>query len=156
MILQYVARKSDRGNTHVAITPCGDMNNEFPLWDDGRDEEFAALLHDHSSPCLPYNISKHWSCVKYYTREDIAARDKSLYGFQPGEVGNKQQTNNFIIIWFETLIDWLFQTHERRTYQTYDTSYTAQIAKVPKVTPDGAGYQKMTMTNKMKELLLEW
>jgi hypothetical protein len=159
LILEYISRmnRASSSSTHVAITPCGDMDNDFPLWDEGRDEEFASLIDDHTAPCLPANNSKYWSCVKYYTREEVLARDKSLYGFQPGEVSDSYSHSS---PWYASLTDWFFgwfwQTAPRRTYQVHDGSYTAQIAKVPKVTPGGAGYQKMRMTNTLKDLLLEW
>ena len=40
----------------MRITPCGGLGDgQVPLWDDGRDEEFMNLTHDHGNcrhPCL--------------------------------------------------------------------------------------------------------
>jgi len=134
LLMEYTARKSGRMSFDtgeaVVISGCGDHKDDFPLWDAGRDKEFEALSHDHAAPCV--GPSKAWSCVKYYSRVEHDARNRSLYGFAPGEVPPKRQG------------------------VTFDTSYTAQIGKVPKITPLGAGYHKMTMTAKLKELLTEW
>ena len=60
-----MAKKSyDSADVMVKVSPCGNLETDIPLWDKGRDEEFAALAHDHSRPCLPANKSKDWSCVK--------------------------------------------------------------------------------------------
>ena len=102
------------------------------MWDSGRDEEFEALVHDHSTPCDPSGASELWSCVNYLSRSMVAARNRSLYGFQPGEVS------------------------QGRLHDTFDKTYTSQIPKIPKITPAGAGYLHMTMTDKLKEITMEW
>mmetsp|Transcript_30342 Transcript_30342/g.68027 ORF Transcript_30342/g.68027 Transcript_30342/m.68027 type:complete len:465 (+) Transcript_30342:40-1434(+) len=135
LIMEYKAWAHSGGRKTVYIKPCGKHTDaDYPLWDEGRAAEFEALAHDHDAPCLPANpaMSANWSCVKYWTREDAHFRNRSLYGFQPGEVA------------------------KYREYQTFDTSYTAQIGKIPKITPVGAGYLKMSMSSGLKELLLEW
>mmetsp|Transcript_43438 Transcript_43438/g.87823 ORF Transcript_43438/g.87823 Transcript_43438/m.87823 type:complete len:388 (-) Transcript_43438:150-1313(-) len=122
----------DSTDAMAKISPCGNLRADVPLWGEGREQEFEALAQSHSNPCLPANRSKLWSCVKYYSREDVRSRNASLYGFQPGETG----------------------TH--RLHNTFDKSYTSQISKIPKLTPRGPGFLKMGMTEKLKALLLEW
>lgn len=60
------------------------------------------------------------------------ARNKSLYGFQSGEVS------------------------EHRVHTTYDAGYVGHIPKMPKIVPGGAGYMKMSMTQRLKDILLDW
>jgi len=60
------------------------------------------------------------------SREEVALRNRSAYGFQEGEVS------------------------PNRVYNTFDKTYTSQIGKIPKITPLGAGYLKMTMTDTLK------
>jgi len=67
-----------------------------------------------------------------HSREEVALRNRSAYGFQEGEVSPS------------------------RVYNTFDKSYTSQIGKIPKITPLGAGYLKMTMTDTLKVQERRW
>lgn len=48
------------------------------------------------------------------------------------------------------------QVKSRRLYDTFDKTYTAQIPQIPMVTEGGAGYLKMGMTKRLKDLLSEF
>ena len=137
--------------------------DDFPLWDVGRDKEFEALVHDHATPCFPSDTSKAWSCVRYLSRSMISSRNRSLYGFQPGEVMMHVCYRISTIMASKNAREFSFwsyllfaQVAENRLYDTFDKTYTAQIPKIPKITPSGAGYLHMTMTDKLKEISMEW
>lgn len=48
------------------------------------------------------------------------------------------------------------QVSQSRLFDTFDKTYTSQIPKIPKITPAGAGYLHMTMTQKLKDITMEW
>lgn len=48
------------------------------------------------------------------------------------------------------------QVSGKRLYDTFDKTYTSQIPMIPKVTPSGNGYQIMNMTDRLRDLLLDF
>ena len=52
------------------------------------DEVYAKLVHPKSQACEGENTAD-WSCVRHITKEMLAARDKTEFGFQVGEGKNK-------------------------------------------------------------------
>jgi hypothetical protein len=88
------------------------------------------MLPLYSIPTFSFSHSLFHRAGNFYlstnSREEVALRNRSAYGFQEGEVS------------------------PNRVYNTFDKTYTSQIGKIPKITPLGAGYLKMTMTDTLK------
>lgn len=120
-----VASRIDR----VYVEACGDLEAIKSREPSIRDAEFTSLMHDHSAPCL--GPSREWSCVRYLTADDLAARDPEEYGILPNE------------------------TSPNRAYITVDDTYIRQIPKIPRVT-NGPGYLKMSFTSRLEKILVDW
>ncbi|KAJ8598368.1 hypothetical protein CTAYLR_002960 [Chrysophaeum taylorii] len=113
----------------VIIDPCGDLvdarvSSSEPVAS-ARASEFESLVRLGVQLGSCVGPSAEWSCVRYLNASDLERRDPTSYGLQPNE--------------------------SRRAYQTVDTSYVAQIPKIPRVSP-GEGYLKMRFTEPLKEV----
>jgi len=112
------------------ISPCGDTSADLSLWDFGREDEFEGLLVTTPEDCEGEDSST-WSCVHHVSMEEEAARDRSLWGFAPGEV------------------------KETKVGKTEDKSYTNHIPSMPRVT-NGSGILLMNQTEFMRKSIVEW
>jgi len=121
-------RIPDDSRYTIRIPECGlDHGLNVQLFEEGRDKEFEGLVVPDSHICKGEDSTK-WACSKYWTYEEVENRPDGRYGFEVGE----------------------------GTYgKTVDTSYTAHIPKMLRVT-EGPGYLIMEMTDKLKELLIPW
>jgi len=125
---EYVVEEGRRQK--VRIEACGELSEASKSRAPSvRDAEFARLTHDLGAPCV--GPSKTWSCVRYLTMDDLAARSPEEYGIQPNE------------------------TTPDRAYLTVDDTYVAQIPRIPRVTLS-PGYQKMSFTQPLRDLLSDW
>ena len=66
----------------VAIEPCDKAQEAYKVEDWTPADIDLSLIHDQEAPCEPAGKSSEWSCVRKVPPEDVAARNKELYGFQ--------------------------------------------------------------------------
>lgn len=131
VVFEYVGEASGT----VDIHGCGEFgeNETEELIGYEREQELVGLVHKRNAVCE--GASAGWSCVRHVTEEELEAREKSKFGFQPTE-GRSQ--GKF--------------AHGRNAYQTIDNSYVSHIPKIIKLT-QGSGLLKMSMTDNMKNIL---
>ena len=124
---------SSEGPDEYAVEPCGDLWDgiDGAAYEAGRSMEFERLLHDHDEPCAGKG-SAEWSCMRFLTAEDEAARAPGTFGFADAA-----------------------EAMGRKVRSTEDWGYTAQAEGVPHVTSTG-GLQKMRMTDAMRAALYPW
>lgn len=114
----------------IIVKYCDDLATEKKqsevLFPADREAEFNALVDTKPFTCE--GPSSQWSCVRALSKEAIASRDKSLYGFSQAE-----------------------SRGQRKVHDTIDDSYTSHIPLIPKLS---TGFLKMNMTDKIREALL--
>jgi len=128
LIQIYKVKAPDQLST--VIVPCIGLEKERAV-DESRWPEFEQLAVAEADKICEGADSSKWSCIRYVSDEDAAARDSSLYGFTQKEA-------------------------EATSYKkgtTIDTIYRPQIKHIPNVSDYEQGYLKMQMTDKLKGLL---
>lgn len=122
--------KVDATKETIVVSVCDGWNVDEAdlmwLFDEGRDEEFQALVDENPFDCE--GPSAKWSCVRALSAKTVAKRDRTMYGFSDGEPQGS-----------------------RKTYDQKDERYMNHIALMPQLS--ATGFLKMKYTNKMKKFI---
>lgn len=112
----------------MSIEACDELpkDRKVILYSEGREIEFEGLVD--TSPFTCDGASKDWSCIKKYTKEEVAARDPFKFGFLKSEVRGS-----------------------RKEHEYMDDDYKSHIPMIPKLTQ---GFLKLNMTDIMRDELL--
>jgi len=129
LVYEHEARRPES----VVVEACDSLQPFVTTQETARNITLESLVLPVDQQCLPEGVSSKWSCTRVLAMDDVLAREPEMYGLPTGQNEAKQPDHAIV-----------------------DTGVVQHIINIPRVSPKGPGFLRMSFTPPMREVLEWW